>query len=134
MLERSNEAFDILNRVHEDRPDYQGPVTNLDKWRTMIAAFRAFLQTVQDGVVGPFYDEFGNIKLQYTTGSDDWYSVDPTLLDNYDENDEGTIPEGFRLHIQTAHFPADGQPYMQTVMQSLQCSMPRFSRRRSEPT
>ena len=117
LLERSNEAFDILNRVHENRPDYQGPVTNLDKWRTMIEAFRAFLQTVQDGVVGPFYDEFGNIKLQYTTGSDYWYSVDPTLLDNYDENDEDTIPEGFRLHIQTAHFPADAQPYMQTLMQ-----------------
>ena len=32
LLERSHEAFDILNRIHEDRPDYQGPVTNLVKW------------------------------------------------------------------------------------------------------
>ena len=132
VLERSNEAFDILSRVPQDRPDYQGPVTNLDKWRTMIAAFRAFLQTVQDGVVGPSYDEFGNIKLQYTTGSDYWYSVDPTLLDNYDENDEGTIPEGFRLHIQTAHFPADAQPYMQTLMQRPLGHLPGFLRTPSE--
>ena len=42
VLERSNEAFDILSTVPQDRPDYQGPVTNLEKWRTMIEAFRAF--------------------------------------------------------------------------------------------
>ena len=38
VLERSTDAFKILNRVHEDRPDYQGPVANLDNWRTMIGA------------------------------------------------------------------------------------------------
>ena len=76
-----------------------------------------FLETVQDHTIGIFNDEFGRIKLQYTEGSDQWYSVDPALLDNYNENDESTMPEGFRLHIQTAHFPNNQRPYIQTLLQ-----------------
>ena len=132
VLERGNDAFAMLSNLPENRPDYQGPVTRLEKWRAMIEALQGFLQTVQDGVVGPFYDEFGNIMLQHIQGSESWYSFDPMLLDNYDENDESTIPEGFRLHIQTPHFPAEGQPYMQTLMQRPLGELPGFLKTPSE--
>jgi hypothetical protein len=78
----------------------------------MMAALQAFLGEEHQ------LDEKGRIKLQYTEGSDYWYSISSGFLAGYDEDDESTIPEGFRLHIQTGHFPTDGsQPYLQTLLQ-----------------
>ena len=89
------------------------PLTENQKWHSMVQAVRAYISS---GEAIAQMDKFSRIRLQNTEGSDSWYSIDRNVLDGYVENDDSTIPAGFRLHEQRARYPEKGTPYIETLL------------------
>ena len=79
----------------------------------MLQGVRAYLATSEARAQ---LDELGRVRLQYVEGSDSWYSVDRDVLAGYVEDDDSTIPEGFRLNEQRARFPSEGRPFIETLL------------------
>ena len=106
LLERATAAHEALRELRKMRTRDHAPLTENQKWHSMVQAVRAYISS---GEAIAQMDKFGRILLQNTEGSDSWYSVDRNVLDGYVENDDSTIPAGFRLHEQRARYP-EGTP------------------------
>ena len=111
ILERANASYNVLESMRKVRDRDHKPLSQNEKWSYMLEAIQKFIRESENDLDGN-----GRIKLQYTQGSDSWYSVDKTILDGYVPGDLSTVPEGFRLHEQKARFPNTGQPYIETIL------------------
>ena len=76
LLERSTAAFAALRELRKVRTRDHAPLSEQEKWHSMLQAVRAYLAT---GEAGAQLDELGRVRLQHAEGSDS--SIATYLMD-----------------------------------------------------